>query len=118
MYASIVGILLYMSRHTCPDIAYSVSQVARFTCCPKQSGKRNKGLIISPTRDLNIDAYPDAEFAELYNYEEHSNTVCVRNRTGFIITVAGCPVFWKSQLQTETATSTIQAEVIALAACC
>ena len=81
-------------------------------------GTRNKGLIITPTQDLNIDAYPDADFAGLYNYKEHSNPVCVRSRTGYIITVAGCPVFWKSQLQTETATSTMQTEVIALAACC
>ena len=35
-----------------------------------------------------------------------------------MINVAGCPVLWKSQLQTETATSTMQAAVIALAACC
>ena len=79
---------------------------------------RNKGHIITPTRYLNIYAYPDADSAGLYNYEEHSNPVCVRSRTGYIITVAGCPVFWKSKLQTETATSTMQAEVIALAACC
>ena len=35
-----------------------------------------------------------------------------------MINVAGCPVLWKSQLQTETATSTMQSEVISLAACC
>ena len=32
-YASIVGMLLYLSGHSRPDISYSVSQVARFTCC-------------------------------------------------------------------------------------
>ena len=33
-----------------------------------------------------------------------------------MITVAGCPVLWKSQLQSKTATRTMQSEVIDLAA--
>ena len=69
-HASIVGMLLYLSGHSRPDIAYSVSQVARFTFCPKRSheagmkmigryllGTRNKGLTINQTRALKIDAY-------------------------------------------------------------
>ena len=67
---------------------------------------------------MKIDTYPDAAFAGLYNYEDSCDPVCVRSRTGYVINVAGCPVLWKSQLQTEIATSTMQAEVIALAACC
>ncbi len=31
---------------------------------------------------------------------------------------ADCPVFWQSKLQTETALLTIEAEIIALSACC
>jgi hypothetical protein len=34
-YASVVGMLLYLSGHTRPDLAYSVSQVARFMFNPK-----------------------------------------------------------------------------------
>ena len=129
-YASIVGMLLYLSGHTRPDIAYSVSQVARFTFAPKHSheaalkligryllGTRNKGLMITPTRDLNIDAYPDADFAGLWGHEDSSDPICVWSRTGFVINVSGCHVLWKSQLQTEIATSTMHAEVVALAAC-
>ncbi len=36
-YASIVGMLLYLLGHTRPDLAYSVSQVARFMFNPKHS---------------------------------------------------------------------------------
>ena len=130
-YASIVGMLLYLAGHSRPDISYSVSQVARFSFAPKRSHEaalkiigryllktRDKGLVLTPTRDLNIDSYPDADFAGLYGYEDSCDPICVRSRTGFVINVANCPVLWKSQLQTETATSTMQAEVIALAACC
>jgi hypothetical protein len=34
---SVVGMLLYLSTNTHPDIAYRVSQAARFTSNPKQS---------------------------------------------------------------------------------
>ena len=111
VYASIVGMLLYLSGHSRPDISYSVSQVARFTFCPRRSHEaalkligrylletKNKGLVINPTRDLKIDAYPDADFAGLYNYEDSCDLVCVRSRTGYGINVARCPVVWKSQL--------------------
>ena len=74
-FASIVEMLMYLAVHSCPGIYYSASQVARFKLCPKRSheaglkligrylfGTRNKGLIINPTHDLNIDAYYDADF--------------------------------------------------------
>jgi hypothetical protein len=36
-YRSIVGMLLYLSTNTGPDITYAVSQVARFNHNPKKS---------------------------------------------------------------------------------
>ena len=36
-YSSVVGMLIYFSINTRPDIAFAVSQVAQFTCNPKQS---------------------------------------------------------------------------------
>lgn len=75
-------------------------------------------MILMPTETLNINAYPDADFAGLYGYEDNNDPVCVRSRTGFVITAANCPVLWSSKLQTETAMSTMEAEVIALANCC
>ena len=130
-YASIVGMLLYLAGHTRPDIAYSVSQVARFMFCPKHSheqalkmigryliGTMDRGMILTPSGQIDIDAYPDADFAGLYGYEDVQDPVCVRSRTGYIIMVANCPILWKSSLQTETATSTMEAEIIALSNCC
>jgi hypothetical protein len=43
---------------------------------------------------------------------------CVKSRSGFVITFADVPILWQSKLQTETALSTMEAKVIALAACC
>ena len=53
-----------------------------------------------------------------YIYEKISNPEVVKSRTGFLINMCKCPVVRVSKLQTETALSTMEAEIIALAHCC
>ncbi len=64
-----------------------------------------------------IDAYPDADFAGTYRYEENTDLSCVKSRTGFVITVADCPILCQSKLQMETALWTMEAEVVAVCHC-
>ena len=55
-YSSVVGMLLYLSMNTRPDIAFAVSQVAQFTSNPKQSHASAVKMIIrylSATSDEN-----------------------------------------------------------------
>jgi hypothetical protein len=73
-------------------------------------------MVIHPTRELSIDAYPDADFAGMYGNENPTDPACAKSRTGFLIVFAGVSVMWQSKLQTETALSTMEAEIIALAA--
>jgi hypothetical protein len=126
-YASIVGMLLYLSTNTRTDITYAVSQVARFNAHPKQThavavktivryllGTKTKGTIIKPTDKLVLDLYVDADFAGLYKREPDNVPESVRSRTGYILLLAGCPLLWKSQLQTEISMSTLEAEYSAL----
>ena len=35
-YASVVGMLLYLAGHSCPDIAYAVNCEARYMFCPRR----------------------------------------------------------------------------------
>ncbi len=63
---------------------------------------------------LKIDTYPDADFAGMYEYEHHDNPSCVKSWTGYVIDVANCPVIWQSKFQTETALSTMEAEIVAI----
>ena len=76
-----------------------------------------RGMVINPTSELSIDAYPDADFAGMYGYENPTDPACAKSRSGFIIVFAGVPVMWQSKLKTETALSTMEAEIMALAAC-
>ncbi|MGH3053429.1 MAG: reverse transcriptase domain-containing protein [Gaiellaceae bacterium] len=126
-YRSIVGKLLYLSTNTRPDIAFAVSQVARFAHEPKKSHAtaiktivrylartRDKGTIVRPDGSLRIDCYADADFAGLYRREPDLDPTSAKSRTGFIIKLGGCPLVWKSQLQTAISMSTLEAEYIAL----
>ena len=129
-YPSIVGMLLYLSTNTRPDIAYAVSQVARFGSNPKQShavavkmiarylkGTHDKGMIVRPDTALGLEAFVNADFAGLYQREPDHVLDAARSRTGYVISLGGCPILWKSQLQTEIALSTVAAEYYALSQC-
>ena len=129
-YRSIVGMLLYLLTCTCPDIAFAVSQVARFSNNPKQSHasavktivrylKRtiDQGITMKPSGKLCLDAFVDADFAGLYKQENEYDPTGAKSRTGYILFLGDCALFWKSQLQTEISLSTLEAEYSALSAC-
>ncbi len=50
-------------------------------------------MIIKPTATIGIDAYPDADFAGLYGYEDNNDPVCVRNRMGMSLELPDAPSF-------------------------
>ena len=79
-YASVIGMMLYLSGHSRPDITFAVSQCAKFTHSPTRLHEkaleriglylkktREKGLILKPEHhsELKIDCYCDADFAGL-----------------------------------------------------
>jgi hypothetical protein len=131
-YSSVVGMLLYLSGHTRPDITLAVNCCAQYMFCPKHLHElalkcighylkqtSDHGMVMNPSSDVcKIDAYPDADFAGMYGHEYHTDPACAKSRTGFNITFAECPVFWQSKLQTETALSMMEAKIIAPSACC
>ena len=47
-------------------------------------------------------------------YEDDQDPVCVKSRTGYVLTLGDCPFLWVSKLQTEIALSTLESEYIAL----
>lgn len=56
----------------------------------------------------------DADFCGLWGSEDPNDPVVAKSRTGYLLTLAGCPLMWVSKLQTETSVSTMMAEYVAL----
>jgi hypothetical protein len=81
-------------------------------------GTADKGLIFTPTKDpkdITLDMYVDADFAGMWHSQaDCQDPIRVKSRTGYLLLLAGCPLLWSSKLQTEIATSTLEAEFIAL----
>ena len=66
------------------------------------------------TKSLKLEMFVDADFAGLYKREPDHLVDSVHSRTGYIIKLGGCPLVWKSQLQTDISLSTLEAEYSAL----
>jgi hypothetical protein len=104
-YASVIGMLLYLN-HSGPEIAFSTHQCARYTFGPKQThkdtlkrigqylkGTIGKGLIMTPSAELKLDCYHDANFAWLLNRDNKHDPHCVCSCTGYVICLLSvCPV--------------------------
>ena len=63
---------------------------------------------------MQLECYVDADFAGLYGHEPPETPLCVKSRTGYIISLGGCFILCKSQLQSTIALSTSEAEYGAL----
>jgi len=126
-YRSIIGKLNYLEKGSRPDIAYITHQCARFTTCPKEEhakairwlarylkGTRDKGTILRPDKSRGLEVYVDADFAGNWDPKEFEDPDTARSRHGYFITFAGCPIVWKSQLQTEIALSSTESEYTGL----
>ena len=122
-YSSIVGMLLYLSTNTRPDITFAVSQVGCFNKEPRVSHAKavkmiirylkrtfDKGTIIRFTNKLELVCHADADFAGLFGHEVPRDPTSARSRGGYIIRLRGIPVFWKSSLLTAICLSTLEAE--------
>jgi hypothetical protein len=126
-YASVVGMLMYLSSNSRPDIQFAVHQCARFTHSPRKiheeavkhicrylKGTIEQGIQFDPDSSLTLDCYVDADYAGLWGSEDSQDPVCSKSRTGYVLTLGGCPLLWVSRLQSEIALSTLESEYIAL----
>jgi hypothetical protein len=125
-YRSVIGRLNYLERGTRSDISYITHQCARFTVDPRKEhgdairwlgrylkGTKSKGTIFRPDLNKGLEVYVDADFAGNFDKEDNSRDTA-RSRHGYYILLHGCPIIWKSQLQTEIALSSTESEYTGL----
>lgn len=119
-YQAIIGSLLYLSRKSRPDITHAVCALARWASNPPDKAIRALHWLVDHLRytsdyhleirggDLKLTAWSDASLAE--NGDRKSTS-------GYVIKIGSTAVVWGSKRQTIVATSTLEAQYVALSEC-
>ncbi|XP_074278566.1 secreted RxLR effector protein 161-like [Silene latifolia] len=115
-YAKILGSVMYLMCSSRPNIAYSVGRLSRYTHNPGRDhwsalvrllrylkGTADLGLSCCGYRPV-LEGYYDA------NWISESNDI--HSTSGYIFTLAGEVVSWRSSKQTCIARSTMKSELI------
>ncbi|CAL9019848.1 unnamed protein product [Prunus brigantina] len=117
-YARIIGSLMYLTNCTRPDIAYSVNRLSRYTSNP---GKDHWKAIVRVLRYLrftkNVGLHYTRYPAVLEEYSDAnwiSDTKDSNSTSGYVFTIGGAAISWRSTKQTVIARSTMESEFIAL----
>ena len=118
-YSSAIGSLMYATQCTRPDIAFAVSKLSRFTSNPNiehwKAIERVLGYL-KRTKDYGLqyskfpailEGYTDASW--ISSFGDNKST------TGWVFTLGGGAVSWKSKKQTCITHSTMESEFVALA---
>ena len=122
-YRSVIGKLNYLEKATRPDISFATHQCARYMSDPKKSHaravcwvgryllhSRRKGIRFKADITRGLEVFVDASFAGNWDKQDAliGDRDTARSRHGYIILYYGCPLIWKSQLQTEIALSSTE----------
>ena len=118
-YRNLVGALMYAMVATRPDITFAVIQIARFNDRPTNDhwtaakrvlrylkGTKDYGITFTRNAQFDVEGYSDADYA--------GDLDSRRSTTGYVFTIMGTPVSWRSKLQRVVALSSCESELIAI----
>jgi hypothetical protein len=117
-YSQIIGSLMYLASATRPDIAYAVSKLSRFVSNPGDDHWHALERIMrylkgTASYGIHYSGYPRV----LEGYSD-SNWISdadeIKATSGYVFTLGGGAVSWKSCKQTILTRSTMEAELTAL----
>ncbi|KAL8148289.1 hypothetical protein AgCh_005603 [Apium graveolens] len=116
-YTSAIGSIMYVMLCTRSDVAYSISVMSRYQSNPGEVHwkavknilkylRRTQDifLVFSGESELKIEGYTDSSF------QSESDS---KSMSGYVFTLNGGAISWKSSKQSTTADSTAEAEYIA-----
>ena len=120
-YASVVGSLMYAMVCTRPDLSQAVSMVSRYMHNPgKGHWQAAKWILryVHGTVDMGLVFQRDEKTVQPcigYVDSDYAGDLDKRrSMTGYVFTLAGGPVSWRSTLQATVALSTTEAEYMAV----
>lgn len=125
-YHSTIGELLHLAVCTRPDISFSVSALARQVHAPSRrhlmllkrlirylAGSKNVGITYlkqnRARHRMMLETFSDADWA--------GDSGGRKSTTGYIVTLEGAPVAWRSKKQTIVALSSAEAEYVSMSTC-
>ncbi|KAK8553243.1 hypothetical protein V6N13_024310 [Hibiscus sabdariffa] len=117
-YARVIGSLMYLMSCTRPDIAFTISSLSRFTS--NTSENHWKAIVrvlryLRYTRDYGLHYSRDPAVLEGYSYASWiSDIQDTKGTSGYVFTLGGGAVSWKSSRQTIINRSTMESEFVAL----
>ena len=119
-YISAVGSLLYLAIATRPDIAYTVSLLARYNTKPSKvhwAAVKHLFRYLKGTLDLKLTLSPDTTTSEMfvgYSDADHGGDKTSGHSTGaYVVKMGSGAISWRSKLQDVVTLSTTEAEYIA-----
>jgi hypothetical protein len=119
LYQQIIGSLMYTVTGTRPDLAYSVTHLSQFSSAPTsthlQAAKRVLRFL-KGTRDVKL-TYKLGQPLVLEGFSDASYGNCLDTRRsfwGYLFQLGGATISWRSRRQRSVATSTAEAEYMAV----
>ncbi|KAJ0453901.1 putative RNA-directed DNA polymerase [Helianthus annuus] len=118
-YRRLVGRLLYLQA-TRPDITYAVNVFSQFVTDPRQNhmdaairvlrylkSTPGQGILLPKEGGMNLLSYCDADWLGC--------PLSRKSRTGYLLSLRGAPISWKSKKQSVVSRSSVEAEYRAMA---
>ena len=123
-YQKIIGSLIYLSVMTRPDLTFSTSLLGRFLQAPRTIHMKGAKQVLRYLRG-SIDKFIayDKESSNLFplTYVDADLGGCIKTKkstSGYIVYNSNGPILWKTERQSVTAGSTMEAEYIAAFEAC
>ncbi len=124
LYQSAVGTLLFLLKHSRPDLANSIRELSKVLDCHTEAALKELNRVIRfvlDTKDYGLKIKPVIEDADdswsvtvFSNSDYASNTKTRISVTGFCIFLLGVPICWQSKGQRSVTLSSSKAEYVAL----
>ena len=120
-YQHAIGSIMYAAIHTRPDIAFAVGRLSQYLSDPaKHHGRAlkhlryirstiNKGITYGNSGSQKLIGFSDSDYAA-----DKSDRKSI---LAYVYMIAGGPISWTSRKQKSVATSTTEAEYMAMSTC-
>ena len=117
-YSQIIGSLMYLVSATRPDISFAVSKLSRFVSKPGDDHWRALERVMLYLKGITIYGIHYIRYPRVPEGYSDSNWIFdadeIKATSGYVFTLGGGAVSWKSCKQTILTRSTMEAELTAL----